>query len=84
VKITRLCSSNSLTDDPCIAMRTLRGENWVDERDVKSSQGKGRPHKGYSLITPVEEIINLIEEERRKESAAAMESIQKLKDLASS
>jgi predicted transcriptional regulator len=66
-----------------IAMRTLRGENWVHERDVKSSEGKGRPHKVYTLITPVDEIINLIEEERRKESAKAMESIQRLKDLAS-
>ena len=67
-----------------IAMRTLRGENWVDERDVKSSQGKGRPHKVYSLITPVEEIISQIEEKRQKESAKAMKSIQRLKDLASS
>jgi len=31
-----------------IAMRTLRRENWVHERDVKSDQGKGRPHKVYS------------------------------------
>ena len=67
-----------------IAMRTLLRENWVDERDVKSSEGKGRPHKVYTLITPVDEIINLIEEERRKKSAKAMESVQKLKDLASS
>jgi len=66
-----------------IAMRTLRPQNWVHERDVKSSEGKGRPHKVYSLSTPVVEIISHIEEERRKESAAAMESIQKLKDLAS-
>ena len=67
-----------------IAMRTLRRENWVHERDVKSSEGKGRPHKVYSLSTPVDEILSHIEEERRKESAKAMESIQKLKDLASS
>jgi predicted transcriptional regulator len=67
-----------------IAMRTLHRENWVDERDVKSSEGKGRPHKVYTLITPVDEIIRLIEEERQKEIAEAMQSIQKLKELASS
>ena len=66
-----------------IAMRALRRENWVDEKDVKSGEGKGRPHKVYALSTPVDEIISSIEEERRKESAEAMESIQKLKDLAS-
>ena len=74
-----------------IAMRTLRGENWVNERDVKSSEGKGRPHKVYSLSTPVDEIIKIIEEERQKEIGEerqkeigeAMQSIQKLKDLAS-
>ena len=65
-----------------IAMRTLRRENWIDEHDVKS-EGKGRPHKVYNLITPVEEIIKLIEEEKQKKSAEAMESIQRLKDLAS-
>lgn len=67
-----------------IAMQTLRGENWVREWDIKKTEGKGRPSKVYSLITPVDEIISHIEEERRKESAAAMESIQKLRDLASS
>jgi predicted transcriptional regulator len=67
-----------------IAMRILRRENWINEHDVKSGQGKGRPHKVYTLSTPVNEIIKLVEEERRKESADAMESIRKLKELASS
>jgi len=66
-----------------IAMRTLRRENWINERDVKSGQGKGRPSKVYSLSTPVDKIIKIIEEERQKESAKATESIQKLKDFAS-
>ena len=66
-----------------IAMRTLRQENWVNEHEVKS-EGKGRPHKVYTLTVPVDEIIKLIEEEKLKKSAEAMESIQKLKNLASS
>ena len=67
-----------------IAMRTLRRENWVDEKDVKSSESKGRPHKVYTLITPLDEIIRSIEDAKRKKSAEAMESIRKLKELVSS
>lgn len=66
-----------------IAMRTLRRENWVREWEIKNSGGIGRPSKVYSLSTPVAEIIKSIEEERQKESAKAMASIQRLKDLAS-
>ncbi|KUK44177.1 MAG: ArsR family transcriptional regulator [Methanothrix sp.] len=66
-----------------IVMRTMRRENWINVRDVKNSEGKGRPHKVYTLITPLDEIIRHVEEERRKESAKAMETIQKLRDLAS-
>jgi predicted transcriptional regulator len=67
-----------------IAMRTLRGENWVREWEIKSTEGKGRPSKVYALSTPVDEIIKIIEEKRQKESAKAMESIQRLKELVSS
>ena len=64
-----------------IAMRTLRRENWVRERDVKT-EGKGRPHKVYALTIPLDEIIRLIEEDKRRNSAQAIESVQKLRDLA--
>lgn len=64
-----------------IAMRTLRRENWVREYDVKAA-GKGRPHKVYALTTPLDEIIGLIEEGKRKDSAQAIESVQKLRGLA--
>jgi predicted transcriptional regulator len=67
-----------------IAMRTLRGENWVREWEIKSTEGKGRPSKVYALNTPVDEIIRSIEDEKRKKSAKAMESIRKLKELVSS
>jgi predicted transcriptional regulator len=66
-----------------IAMRTLRLNNWIREWEVKSAEGKGRPCKVYALSTPIDEIIESIEEERRKKSAEELESIQKLKDLAS-
>ena len=64
-----------------IAMRELRRKNWISEQEVKG-EGKGRPSKVYVLTTPADEIIKSIEDERRKESDEAMESIQKLRDLA--
>jgi predicted transcriptional regulator len=66
-----------------IAMRTLRRENWVREWEIKT-EGKGRPSKVYALSTPVDEIIGSIEDQKQKESAEVMESIQKLKGLVSS
>ena len=64
-----------------IAMRALRGENWVSEREVKTG-GKGRPLRIYSLSTPIGEIIKRLEDEKQKESAEAIENVQKLRDLA--
>lgn len=66
-----------------IAMRRLHHQNWIREWDVKNTEGKGRPSKVYALSTPIDEIIGFIEEERQKESAEAMENIQKLRDLVS-
>jgi predicted transcriptional regulator len=66
-----------------IAMRTLRRENWIREWEVKSTEGKGRPCKVYALNTTIDQIIGSIEEERRKKSAEELESIKKLRDLAS-
>lgn len=65
-----------------IAMRTLRRENWISERDVRRGEGKGRPHKSYTLITPIDEIVKRLEEEMQKKSDETMESIQRLRDLA--
>jgi predicted transcriptional regulator len=63
-----------------IAMRTLRQNNWVEERDIKP-EGKGRPMKVYKLGLPLKSIITFYEEERNRESTRAMESIQKLREL---
>jgi predicted transcriptional regulator len=63
-----------------IAMRTLRKNNWVEERDIKVAE-KGRPKKVYKLGVPLETIITFYEEEANRESARAMESIQRLKSL---
>ena len=48
-----------------IAMRTLRQNNWIDEREVKA-EGKGRPMKIYKLRVPIEKIIQYYEEEKQR------------------
>lgn len=65
-----------------IAMRTLRSGNWVREWEIKT-EAVGRPSKVFALSMPVDEIIKLIEEERRNECTKAMERIQKLRKMAS-
>jgi predicted transcriptional regulator len=63
-----------------IAMRTLRQNNWVEEHDIKKD-GKGRPLKVYKLSVSLASIISHYEEERKQESAQAMISIQRLREL---
>jgi predicted transcriptional regulator len=65
-----------------IAMRTLRDNNWIEEKEIKR-EGKGRPMKVYSLRASIDAIIKHFEEEKLHESAQAMESIQRLKQLIS-
>jgi predicted transcriptional regulator len=66
-----------------IAMRNLRENNWIEEREIKR-EGKGRPMKVYSLRATIDEIIKHYEKQKLDESAQAMESIQRLKELISS
>jgi predicted transcriptional regulator len=63
-----------------IAMRSLRQNKWVEEREIKA-EGKGRPMKVYKLNVPLESIITFYEEEANRESAHAMVSIQRLREL---
>jgi len=63
-----------------IAMRTLREKGWIAERDVKGS-GKGRPTRLYRLVISIDEIIGYFEEIKRRESARAIETIQRLKEI---
>ena len=65
-----------------IAMRTLRQNNWIDERDVKA-EGKGRPMKVYKLSVSIQEIIQHYEVEINNEAAKTMQAIQRLKELSS-
>ena len=63
-----------------IGIRTLRQNNWVEERDIKSKE-KGRPVRIYKLSVHIEEIIKHYEEEKNSETAQAMGSIQRLREM---
>ena len=65
-----------------IAMRTLRDNQSIEEKEIKR-EGKGRPMKVYSLRASIDDIIKHFEDEKLHESAQAMESIQRLKQLIS-
>ena len=92
--ITYLANTNEVTSrdieigtslrqpEVSIAMRTLRQNKWVDERDVKA-EGKGRPMKAYKLSVPIQEIIQHYEVEKNNEAAKTMQAIQRLKELSS-
>ncbi|GLI13617.1 Predicted transcriptional regulator [Methanosarcina thermophila] len=64
-----------------IAMRYLRENDWVDMREEKKNQGKGRPIKLYKLTVQMETIINAIEENVMAESKAVLQDIERLKSL---
>ena len=65
-----------------VAVRDLRDENLVSELEVKSGS-KGRLSLVYTLIEPIDDIIKRIEDEKRRDHAEAMASIQKLRGLVS-
>jgi predicted transcriptional regulator len=72
--------SNLRQPEVSIAMRSLRNNDWVEEREIKKD-GKGRPMKVYRLTISLEEIIRHFEDEKKRESTKVMENIDRLKDL---
>jgi predicted transcriptional regulator len=64
-----------------IAMRYLRENDWIDMREEKKNQGKGRPVKLYKLTVRMDTIINTIEENVMAESKAVLQNIERLKSL---
>jgi predicted transcriptional regulator len=64
-----------------IAMRYLRENDWIDMREEKKNQGKGRPVKLYKLTVQMETIIDTIEENIIAESNSILQNIERLKNL---
>jgi len=63
-----------------IAMRTLRENGWIAEREAKHG-GKGRPKRLYKLTVSIDDVIGHYEEMKSNESSQAMQSIQRLKEM---
>jgi predicted transcriptional regulator len=62
-------------------LKSMQKNGWVGILGTYSS-AKGRPRKIYSLSASLEEIVRYYGQRRLRESAMAMGSIQRLKDLA--
>ncbi|WMW22542.1 transcriptional regulator [Methanolobus mangrovi] len=75
-------NSNLRQPEVSIAMRYLKDNNWVDIREEKKTEGKGRPVKLYRLVTPLDEIVRNIEQKILLESRYVLNNIEKLKRLA--
>jgi predicted transcriptional regulator len=75
-------NSNLRQPEVSIAMRYLNDSNWVEIREEKKTKGKGRPVKLYRLTTPLDEIVQSIEQRILLESSYVFSNIEKLKRLA--
>ena len=64
-----------------IAMRYLLENNWIEVNEEKKSLGKGRPTKLYSLIVPISQIINVIEERVLEENKQVIRNIEFLREI---
>ncbi|MCK9593539.1 MAG: ArsR family transcriptional regulator [Methanoregula sp.] len=59
------------------AMRYLIQQNWVASRETKA-ESEGRSAKIYGLSRPFHEIIDCIEQEKKKEATDQIALVQKL------
>ena len=62
-----------------IAMRTLKENGWIQSRESKA-ESKGRPVKIYSLSKPITEIMDIIEENKRKEVENQLRLIHQVRE----
>jgi predicted transcriptional regulator len=62
-----------------IAMCYLMEQNWISSRESKA-ESKGRPVKIYELAKPINDIVDNIEKEKKKEAVTQLALIQKLRD----
>ncbi len=62
-----------------IAMRTLKENGWIQSRESKA-ESKGRPVKIYSLSKQISEIMDTIEENKRKEVENQLRLIREVRE----
>ncbi|TGC09703.1 transcriptional regulator [Methanolobus halotolerans] len=66
-----------------IAMRPLRDRKWIEERNEKKNNDKGRPLKYYKLIVTFDHIVEIFENEVLKKNREIEEALEQLKELSS-
>lgn len=64
-----------------VAMNYLEEKNWVEVKEIKKKEGKGRPMKVYSLIISVSEIIEVISQRVLEDQRRTMQIIDNLKSM---
>jgi predicted transcriptional regulator len=64
-----------------IAAKQLIELGWIDEREEKRKQGKGRPNKVYSLKVGFNKIIAQLENQQKKAIDEMQENIERLREL---
>lgn len=65
-----------------IAMRFLKEKRWINSRESKA-ESKGRPVKIYTLAKPINDIIDIIEKNKKKEVDTQLALIEKARGLIS-
>jgi predicted transcriptional regulator len=65
------------------AMKALQSLSWLEVREIKAAVN-GRPRKIYALNVSLEEVVRHFEGQKRQESALAMRSIERLRELTGS
>ncbi|MGZ4863946.1 MAG: ArsR family transcriptional regulator [Halobacteriota archaeon] len=63
-----------------IAMREMRERGWIDEWEQKK-EGKGRPLKCYRLSTQLCDIIDSLDDSRKRDAQQDEETIAMLRSL---
>ncbi len=74
-------SSGLRQPEVSIAMRYLKNNNWIEIREEKRDNGKGRPVKYYKLTVPMDKIIEKIEENILEERKMILRNIEELKKI---
>jgi predicted transcriptional regulator len=88
VALTYLQNMNAATSianlrqpEASIAIKKLKEQDWITEREEKKKKGKGRPTKIYSLKVGFNEIITQLEEHKNKSIDEARANVDRLKEL---
>ncbi len=73
------CGTDMRQSEISTAMKCLMDWEWIRSRE-SPSENKGRPMKIYELAKPIHEIIDCIENEKKKEANNKLDLVQKSRE----